>query len=241
MKSKILYIGTLLVLLTASSLSAQEELPKDWNTEKIKGIRFIPYDHYQGNSYLTENFVPGVVVLDGGIKIANLNLRYCEYRDELLYYNAEILTQINIDKISIKSFSLTDENGVVRIFRQQFYNGFIPGNRFFELLCDGDVALLVYRKVVLQDCPVYYDETRGLKNMSFQNAFSYYLYNSKKGYEPIALDKKSLLSKFRESDQGQVRKILRENKIRLKDEDSFVKAWKLLSSNNILPVFGSKP
>jgi len=241
MISKILFLASLLVVLTANLLSAQDEFPKDWNTEKIRGIRFIPYDHYKGDSYLTVNFVPGELTLDDSTHVAGLHLRYSEYRDELIYFNADISTQILVDRSSVLNFSLTDDKGALRVFRQQYYDGFMPGNRFFEILAEGVTSLLVYRKVVLQDCPAYYDETRGLKNMSFQEAFSYYLYNDKKGYEPISLDKKSLLSKFSESDQNQIRRILRENKIHLRDEDSFVLAWKLIEAGKIKPTFGSKP
>ena len=58
MKIRLFFIVTLLCLLAKTSLVAQEEFPKDWNSAKIKGVRFVPYDYYQGNSYLTDNFVP---------------------------------------------------------------------------------------------------------------------------------------------------------------------------------------
>jgi len=160
-------------------------------------------------------------------------LRYSSYRDEIIYYNAAISAQIIIDKISLKGFSFTDENGVKRIFRQQYYNGYLPGNRFFEVLSEGDISLLVYRKVVLQVCPVYNDNSGNLRNMSYQQAYNYYLYNEKKGYELIRINKNSLLSKFDKLTQKSVKKILRKNKVMVNDEPSFVRAWDLLKENGI--------
>jgi len=233
MAYRILYIFTLLGLFVASSLQAQEELQKKWGSEKIKGTRQIPYGTYSGAPFLNEKFITGEIEFLDGAKMDSIILRYSSYRDEIIYYNAAVSAQIIIDKISLKGFSFTDENGVKRIFRQQYYNGYLPGNRFFEVLSDGDISLLVYRKVVLQVCPVYNDNSGNLRNMSYQQAYNYYLYNEKKGYELIRINKNSLLSKFDKLTQKSVKKILRKNKVMVNDEPSFVRAWDLLKENGI--------
>ena len=233
MTNRTLYIITLLGLFAVTSLKAQEELQKKGNDEKIKGTRQIPYGAYLGSPYLNDKFCYGEIEFADGIKMDSLGLRYSSYRDELIYYNAAISAQIVIDKISLKGFSITDENGVKRVFRQQYYNGFYPGNRYFEVLSDGEISLLVYRKIVLQVCPIYYDNAGNLKNMSYQEAYNYYLYNSKKGYELIRLNKNSLLSKFDKPTQKSVKKILRKNKVQVTDEPSFIIAMNLLKENGI--------
>lgn len=240
MKHKISIIILLLCWLSVSLLSAQEDLPNNWNSEKIKGTRYVPNDFYQGNPFLTDNFVPGVIEMEDGTTIGSLQLRYNTYRDELIYFNAEISTQIVIDKISLSGFSLTDDKGIQRNFRQFQYAGYLSGNRYFEMLSKGNVSLLAFRKIVLQDCPAYYNESGKLKNMSYQEAYSYYLYNPQTGYELIKPDLSSLLSKFDQPNQKRVRKLLRENKIRIRDEKSFVKGWNLISDNKIAVQNGPK-
>ncbi len=237
MANRILYIVFIFGLLTTTSLKAQEKLPKKWTAEKIKGTRQIPYASYSGSPFLNDKFATGEIEFQDGSTIDSLGLRYSSYRDEVIYYNTAISAQIVIDKISLKGFSFIDGNGVKRVFRQQYYDGFMPGNRYFEVLSDGDIALLVYRKVVLQVCPPYNDNSGVLKNMSYQDAYNYYLYNRKKGYDLIRINKNSLLSKIDKLTQKSVKKLLRKNKIEVNDELNFVKAWNLLKENGIIINF----
>lgn len=233
MTNRILYIITLFGLLAATSLTAQNELPKNSNTEKIKGTRHIPYPFYSGAPFMTEKFVPGEIEFLDGTTIHDLKLHYSSYRDEIIYYNSAISAQIIIDKISLKGFAFTEENGEKRIFRRQYYDGFLPGNRYFEVLSDGNISLLAYRKVVLQTCSTYTDNAGKLLNMSYQEAFNYYFYSSQKGYELIRLNRNSFLSKFDKPIQKTVKKILRKNNVSITDEPSFVKAWNLIKENGI--------
>ena len=226
-------IAAVLGLLFSLSLKAQDKLPANWNTEKIRGTRLIPYPSVNGSPYLTGKFLPGEIEFMDGEKIGEINLRYSSYRDEIIYYNTTISTQIVIDKMSLKGFSFKDEDGTLRIFRKQYYNGFMSGNRYFEVLSDGDIALLVYRKVGLETCSPYNDESGKLKNLEYQPNYSYYLYSSDKGYSFVRISKSGLLSKFDKADQILVKKIFRKNHLSVADEVSFIKAWNLIRESRI--------
>lgn len=233
MVNRVLYIIILLGLLTATSIRAQEQEPVNWNTEKIRGTRHFPYPSYSGNPYLTEKFVLGEIEFTDGESIEKLFLRYSTYKDEVIYFNRSISAQIAIDKISVKAFTLIGDDGIKRTFRQQYFNGFLSGNRFFEVLSDGEIALLAYRSVVLQYCPVYNNEIGIVKNMEYVPSFNYYLYTTKNGYIPIKIGKNPFLSKFTKPNQKLVRKLLRQNKITIKDEPGMVKALELVKANRI--------
>jgi hypothetical protein len=237
MANRILFIIALLGLLAGTSLSAQEESQKNRITEKIKGTRHIPYASYSGSPYLNTNFSIGEIEFTGGTKVKNIGLRYSCYRDEIIYFNSSVSAQIVIDKVSLRGFTFVDEEGVMRIFRRQYYDGFLKGDRYFEVLSDGDISLLAYRKVVLQFCQTYTDKSGKLKNMSYQQEYTYYIYNSKKGYEPIRINRNSLLSKFDKPTQKQVKKILRKNSVQITGEASFVRAWNLLKENGLIINF----
>ncbi|HEY3388754.1 MAG TPA: hypothetical protein VGK38_04225 [Prolixibacteraceae bacterium] len=232
MANRILYIVIFFSLLATTSLTAQVE-QKKWSDQKIKGTRQIPYSAYSGSPFLNDKFADGQIEFLDGTKLDNIGLRYSSYRDEVIYYNATISAQIIIDKISLKGFSFTDEKGDKRTFRHQYYNGFFPGERYFEVLSDGDTSLLVYRKVTLQTCPLYNDNSGVLRNMSYQEAYNYYIYNEKKGYELIRINKNSLLSKFDKPTQKLVKKLLRRNSLSVRDESGFVRAWNLIKENGI--------
>jgi len=236
MERRMLFVFILLNLLSATVLPAQEVLPKNWNGEKIKGVRFIPYATYQGNPFFNDSFVSGKIELTDGTIIGALQLKYSSYQDELIYYNSEISTQIVIDKMSLRGFSLADENGVEHSFRLQYISHSLPEYRFFELLSDGDISLWVYRKVLLLTSPIY-GEAGKEKNLSYQEAYNYYLYNKERGYELIRISKGSLLSKCDPSNQKLARKILRRNKVNILDEKSFVKAWSLMKENGVNLIF----
>jgi hypothetical protein len=236
MERRILFVFVLLSLLAATSLPAQEELPKNWNSERIKGARFIPYVTYQGNPFLSVGFMPGSIEMSDGPTISGLQLRYSTYQDELIYYNTDVSTQIIVDKDNLKGFYITDENGVKHTFRQKAYDGPMPGNRFFEVLSEGEVTLLVHRKVLLLTCPIY-GEVGKEKNISYQEAYNYFLYNEKKGYKLIKISKNALLSLFDSSNQKLIKKILRKNNVSIMDENSFVKAWNILKENSIVVRF----
>ena len=235
MKHKILYFFILFVFLLTkdSNLLAQVEWLQMQNSHIIKGTRHIPYPSYSGTPYLNDKFVPGEIEFSDGTKVGISALRYSSYRDELIYYNSAISAQIIIDKITLKGFSFTDNNGVKRVFRQQYYDGFLNGNRYFEVLSDGNISLLVNRKVVLQTCSVYADPSGVQKNMSYQEAYNYFIYSSEKGYEPIRIGKNSLLSKFDMPAQKSIKKLLRKNKVVISNETGFVKAWNLLEGSGI--------
>ena len=233
MGNRILLIITLLGLFTAVSVTGQETLQKNGNTEKIKGTRFIPYPGYSGSPYMTDKFVNGEIEFLDGTKIGNLGLRYSTYQDAIIYYNSVISAQIIIDKISLNGFSFTDEKGVKRVFRRQYYNGLMHEERFFEVLSDGKVSLLVYRKVDLETCDTSYNKF----GLAFQPSFYYYIYSAEKGYSPIKMNRSSLLSKFNKPNQKLVRKILRKNKVLIEDEHSFISAWNLIKDKELEIIF----
>jgi len=229
MISRTLSFITIFMLFVASSLTAQDELPKNLNAGIIKGTDFIPYPSYSGTPYLNITYLNGEIEFIDGSKLNNLGLRYSSYRDEIIYYNTFLSAQIVIDKISLKGFSFIDEKGVNRIFRRQNYEGYQNGDRYFEVLSDGDVSLLAYRKVDLATCDPSYSKL----GLAYQPSYFYYVYAAGKGYSQIKINRNSLLSKFDKKNQKLVKKILRKNRVMITDESSFVLAWNVIKENGI--------
>ena len=232
-----IYIVSLFGLLANLTVSAQENMPQNWDNEKIRGTRHLPYPSAAGFPYLNDRFSPGEIEFVSGKKVANIGLRYSSYRDEIIYYNTNIAAQIEIDKISLKGFNFTDENGFKRTFRRQYYDGYLPNDRYFEVLSDGEISLLAYRKVGFQICPTYNDESGRLKNMSYESDYSYYLYAKDKGYTQVKINRSSLLSKFDKLTRKTVKKLLRKNGVQITDESSFIRAWNLVKENGIKVIF----
>lgn len=226
-----------LVLNLSTTVFAQQVPVKKWDLEKIKGTRFLPYPSYTGQPFLTDFWVLGKIELKDGVVIDSLNLRYSSFKDELIYYNPSNGSQIVIDKISLNGFAFTDQNGNISIFRQQYYDNFGKGNRFFEVLADGETKLLAYRKVSLETTQAYKEDKGILKNMIYSSDYSYYFYSPHKGYTSVRMNKMSLLSKFDKVSQKAIKKLLRKIRIRVFDEQSFTLAWKSIEKEGYKVVF----
>jgi hypothetical protein len=229
MTYKKLYIILLFGLLVHSSLCAQETVRNNRNDERIRGTRFIAYPNYSGKSYLNDKFVLGEIELNDGTKIGNIGINYSTYRDELIYYNSSIPAQIQIDKISLKGFSITDNYGKKRVFHRQYCSGSLHDECYFEILSEGTVSLLVYRKVNLESCDTYQSKS----GLAYQPAYLYFLFSAEKGYLPVNLTRGSLLSKFNKPNQKLVKKLLRKNGVMLNDETGFIKAWNLIMEKGV--------
>ena len=217
-----------LIFSHASQLGAQNVLNPNWDGQKIKGVRHIAYPTYMGFPFLTATWVPGKIEFADGAIADSLFLRYSSFKDELLYYNKEVSSQIVIDKASINGFSFTGEDGNVRIFRKQYYDGYLKGERFFEVVSEGETDLLVYRKMSLTTTSPYKDESNILKNLAYNASYQFYFYSPEKGYSLVRLNRNAFLEKFKEADQKPVNKLLRKNRVRIADEESLILAWKIV-------------
>lgn len=238
MTYKIVYTTLFLLVLTfASSAFAQETPAKNWDVEKIKGVRQLPYPSYMGFPYFTDTWVLGKIEMENGIVIDSLNLRYSSYKDELIYYNKDAVAQIVIDKHSLKGFSFTGKNGDNHIFRKLYYDDYQKSDRYFEVLSDGETSLLAFRKVSLDTSTPYKENSEVLKNMVYNLNYSFYFYSPEKGYLSVRMNQLALLSKFDKLSQKQIKKLLRKNKIRITGEESFVTAWKIVEKEGYKVVF----
>lgn len=230
MERIIIYLTILLLTLSSSDLMAQNLGTGNQSGKKIRGARFMPYPNYTGKPYLYDKFIFGEIEFTDGTKINNIGLSYSTYRDELIYYNTEVSTQIIVDKISLKGFILNVPFGEQRIFRRMQSTGFAKEERYYELLFEGKTSLLAYRKVNLESCDTYYSKS----GLAYQPAYIYYLYSPEKGFSALNPTRNSLLSKFNKANQKIVKKLLRKNGIFITDEANLIKAWALIEEKNIV-------
>jgi hypothetical protein len=238
MRTKIIYIILCLFAWSfANSLCAQEILNKNWDGEKIKGVRNLPYPPYRGLPFLSNNWMIGKIEFVDGEIADSLNLRYSSYKDEVVYYNKTISTQIVIEKASLKGFSYADEEGNIRNFRKQFFDDYLKADRFFEVLAKGETDLLAYRKSSLSTTVAYRDEKGILINLAYTPDYQFYFYSPGKGYTSVKPNRAGLIAKFAVTDQRPVKKLLRKNKVRIADEEGFLLAWKIIEKGGFKVLF----
>lgn len=216
---------------------AQEPTNSNWEAQKIKGVRQLPYPSYSGFPFLTDAWLPGKVEFVNGEISDSLYLRYSSFKDELIYFNKAIGAQINIDKASINGFVFTEAGGHTRSFRKQYFENFLKGDRYFEILSSGETSLLVYRKVGLNTISAYNDSNGILKNMAYEPDYQFYFYSPEKGYTLVRINQNSLLSKFDKASQKPIKKLIRKSKIKIDGEDSFIQAWQVVEKAGYKVVY----
>jgi hypothetical protein len=216
---------------------AQDSTNRNWDAQKIKGVRLLPYASYNGLPFLNNEWWSGKIEFTNGEISDTLYLKYSSFKDELIYYNKVAGAQINIDKASINGFEFIDTDGRTRSFRKQYFDGYLKGTRFFEILSTGETTLLAYRKVDLNTTSAYRDISGKLKNMAYDLNYQFYFYSSEKGYTFVRLSLSGLLSRFDKTQQRPIKKLLRKNRIKIDSERSFILAWKAVEKEGYKVVF----
>ena len=233
--------STILIFLLAYSflqkVNAQEIANKNWDSGKIKGIRYVPYSSYQGMAFMNNTWLPGKVEFTTGEIADSLFVRYSSYKDDLIYYNRAISAQIVIDKASLNGFSFTDEMGRERIFRKYYYDDFRKSDRYFEVLSKGETDLLAYRNVILTTTMPYKDDNQIYKNLDYETNYYYYFYSPEHGYTSVRMNMTALMTKFDKSLKRPIKKLLRKSRIRVSDEASFINGWKVIEKEGYKVVF----
>lgn len=225
MRQRIKYILLFLLTWCFVHLNYAQNTVKNWDAQKIRGERQFSYPPYNGFPYLNEAWCLGKIEFTSGEVTDSIYVKYSSYKDEVIYYNKNVSSQIIIDKVTLKGFEFTDQDGLKHVFRKQHFDLSMKGYRYFEVLYDGKISILAYRKVILDTTSPYHDKNGILKNMAYKLQYQYYFYSPEKGYTNVKLNKSRFLSKFEKPAQKPVKKILRKNRIRIEDEHSFVQAW----------------
>ena len=215
----------------------QEPTNPNLDAQKIKGVRQLPYSSYTGFPFLTSEWCPGKVEFTNGEISDSLFVRYSSFKDELVYYNKVAGAQINIDKASINGFEFVDADGQIRSFRKQYFDDYMKGDRFFEILSSGETTLLAFRKVGLTTTPAYHDISGVLKNMAYDLNYQFYFYSPEKGYTLVRINQNSLLAKFEKVSQRPIKKLLRKNRIKINGESGFIQAWKTIEKEGYKVIF----
>ena len=217
-----------LVWSFTETLCAQEPTNRNWDAQKIKGIRLFPYPTYEGSPFLTDTWRPGKLEFATGDIADSLFMKYSSYKDELIYYNKEAAAQINIDKENLIGFTFTDADGRTRSFRKQHFDNSAKSERYFEILSSGETSLLAFRKVELVATSAYHDMNGVLKNMAYNPLYQFYFFSPEKGYTFVRPSQSGLLAKFDTPLQKPIKKLIRKSKIKIDSEDSFVQAWQVV-------------
>jgi len=175
--------------------------------------------------FLQDDWVKGKIELTDGDVYENIDIRYNCKTDQLIAYNSRIRALFTVDKNIIKSFSYKDyffgENYKEREFVKLNWDKLYSRVGFFEQLYTGNTTLLAFHHIEELKVAPYVDRLGRMNNLEYKRRVNYYLYNSEKEFKKITIKRRSVLKAFPEN-KKEIKKILRQSKIILQNEDALI-------------------
>ncbi|MBR5644328.1 MAG: hypothetical protein IKW77_09090 [Salinivirgaceae bacterium] len=139
------YILTVFCIAFAMTADAQGKMSKKSAIQHITGD---PYEHYytmfDGVPFYHDEWLTGSVTMKSGETYDGLQLRYDEYKDDLIYQNDLTNSVIIIDKKSIEQFTLTlPKNGEVETFKPiEHQNLKNQSGRYFAIILEDSISVI---------------------------------------------------------------------------------------------------
>lgn len=235
-KMKILIV--LLVLFHLNSLGQHtalnlENLNQTSNRLDGKLYGRIYHSTAHANQYFLTpiDWVDGEIQLSDGDVVENMKMRYDAKNDELVAYNDNLKSLLYVEKEQVKGF-IMQEDGVSRKFVKIKNRNINWGSQYFEELYGGQNSLLARHYVHEQKVSPFKDKYGIMRDSEYLMKVEYYFYSVDEGYEKVGVKKRAYLAAYPEK-KREIKKILRSENIRISDEKSMIRAFKVLDERGI--------
>jgi hypothetical protein len=182
-----------------------------------------------GSQYHHEEWLRGDVLLYSGEVVPNQELRYNGYRDALVWLHPETRRTIWVDEELVREFSLYDS----RADRHMVFERFAPGRQsraiYAERLFMNHIGLYVHRRVEQTG------ETTELRDNALRPVLTleprpvYYIVREGEAVVLARLNRRFLLNLFPDH-RREVRSILRQNRLNVRNEYELVRAVVLIDA-----------
>lgn len=211
-----------LLLFCLCTLTVYASKPIEY---KITGSVYHENRFVVGSPFYHKAWVEADLLLTNGEVINDQLMRYNGLIDKFVWLNTVNYKQTIVDEFFVKEYRLTDELGVVHIFKQldvRDSNPYLDDFQFVELLHDGNSKLYKSHRVIAQ-WPQYkiVDQIR-LKYDVLKYTPSYYLQLADGKVLFLGkLDKRTVLKTFVHK-KKEINSFLRTSKLKLKNQYDFI-------------------
>ena len=185
--------------------------------EKLAGREFIN-DFPTNRDQFFSDWCNGIIYLQNGFRVTNESITYNRYSDELLWLTKSQHKIVEVNKNSVQSFILLNENGEKQdhFIKMKIYvwPNTDSAYHFLQILAEGHITFYVLRGMS------YFSNSNDLiiKN-------KYYLSLEDK-MERLHLTKRGLLKIFRDNKKN-VRTLLRKNHLSARKENDMIQFFKI--------------
>ena len=236
MKNIKIYVLIILAFLICGTTMAQKtgfywyDLNENSNRlqGKLKGE--VYYTNYVANEFhfYHDTWVDATLTLIDGDVLENVKLRYLAYGDEIIGFNQNVGTLFKIEKETVKQFEYKDTKNATQVkFINLCSDSLFNGCRFFEELYSGNSELLAFHYVEQVKVHPYKDQFGLLRDSEFRLNISYFMHDESQGLVRLHRSKRSLVRNF-PLNKKEIRKLLRQNKLAVLDQNTFVQAFGLI-------------
>lgn len=144
MKHSIKYILTIVCIVLTITANAQGSQTRKSAIQHITGEPFVHYyAMFDGVPFYQGNWLTGSVTMKSGETYNGLQLRYDDYKDDLIYQNDVTNGVIIIDKNSIEKFTLTLPNGNIELFKPiEHQNLKNQSGRYFAIILEDSISVI---------------------------------------------------------------------------------------------------
>ncbi|SEK62863.1 hypothetical protein [Parapedobacter koreensis] len=168
------------------------------------------YLDVKGSPFLFEDWKTGNVTLDNDTEYKNVQLKYDEVEDRLIFQNHKGISQMFMKPVKSFVIYVDGNSGDSVLFSTQFSSN---KTGFHQILASGDVYLLKKVKKVLMD-EKQYGSAKTIRNVV--PSTKYFVYKGGQLTE-VKLNKRMLSEVFKDK-QSEVTQYIADKRLNLKDE-----------------------
>lgn len=220
--------------LYAQETSGETAAPgEEYFEQGLSGSLYIPGRKLIGDPYFPrEKWIRGDVRLTTGATVKDKLLRYNGYMDELFWLYEGDYSQVKVDRDMIDGFILNTPTGGLRFTRITVHVPPLIWNRevLGQVMYEGDISLFCYRRVIETGLGDYLSDDKIYGGRKVRASHLYIIMLPCGKQATISrIRRSSILNLFPEN-RAEIRRLLRQNRLRPYNEAGLVEAMKLLDN-----------
>ncbi len=231
------YLTIALQTVTAGIMLAQnpniESIIEKLNEPHLFGE--VIYSHRQtaGEQFYHKTWSNGSVTLTNGKVSSNQVLNYNRFLDQLVLFNSTTLKSVYLDKNVIHEFTLqnpfTNQYETFRNIEARVQYQLKPTNIFAQVLLEGGYSLFAFRQVIESGKVTYRQNNRIIEIPEIKPRTLYYIKFPDGSYIAIKKASRRALIKTLPFDKAQIKRVISENKLRVRKEEDLIMLFKKLN------------
>ena len=191
----------------------------------LAGEQFVDNHIFAGSKYLMDEWAIGKVTLQSGDVVQNQLLKYNALEDELIWLEQNSSSTVRVDKSLVLGFSLQapQSDSALVFTKGTFFKN--QTSSFLQVLRKGKLTLYAKRWVEkTSNVDMIYVGGSAKRAIAIVPRTSYFIETEDGNLKSISLSRRSFVNTFSLEHKSLSRKLLRQNRVRIKNEHDLISA-----------------